>query len=327
MRENILISAVIPTYNREKTIGRAIESVLAQDHLPNEIIVLDDGSDDNTRKIVESYGKKVRYVYQANKGVSAARNRGVAEANMEWIAFLDSDDYWLPHHLSNIVSAIRDTNGQASLYFSDTMTSQEKGGDSLWDLYRFSVTGPFLLKHDASEWAFMHFQPFMLQSSVIRKEAFREAGGLPEKMLTREDTFLFYKLALHYPACAVSGCGTIMTSDGTQRLTRMYDGYNLVFLRSTVLLYRLLLAGEKRIQNRYRKLLKNSLSNSYFSLGRYYRRRNDFIMALRNLVVAAWISPGSFARRILDKLVYRAPNSDRGVEKTTGDLHAQERRE
>jgi glycosyltransferase involved in cell wall biosynthesis len=301
--------------------------VLAQGHPPAEIIVIDDGSEDNTRKIVESYGKMVHYAYQENKGVSAARNRGVAEANTEWIAFLDSDDYWLPHHLSNIVSAIKATDGRASLYFSDTMPSQEKGGDSLWNFCRFPVAGPFLFKNDASAWAFMHVQPIMLQSSVIRKEAYWEVGGLPEKMLTREDTFLFYKLALHYPACAVSGCGTIMTSEGTQRLTHLYDGYNLVFLQSTILLYKLLLAGEKRIRKRYRKVLKNSLSNSYFGLGRYYQRRNDFIMALLNLLAAAWIGPGSFARRLLDKLVYRAPNSDRAAESNTGDMSTQGRRE
>lgn len=314
MPENILISAVIPAYNRAKTIGRAIDSVLAQEHLPVEIMVIDDGSEDNTRKVVETYGKRVRYVYQVNKGVSAARNRGVSEANAEWIAFLDSDDYWLPHHLSNIVSAIRDTNGLASLYFSDTMRSQEEGEDLLWDFCKFYVTGPFLIKNDASEWAFMRFQPMMLQSSVIRKKSYYEVGGLPDNMLTREDTLLFYKLAMQYPACAVSGCGTIMTSDGTQRLTQIYDGYNLVYLQSTVLLYRLLLADEKGIQKRYRKLLKNCLSNSYFGLGLYYWRRNDFIMALLKLLVAAWISPGRFARRILNKLVYRAPNSNRAVE-------------
>ena len=327
MQENILIGVVIPTYNREKTIGRAIESVLSQTHLPDEIIVIDDGSEDNTRKVVESYGKMVRYVFQANKGVSAARNRGVSEANTKWIAFLDSDDYWLPHHLSTLVSAIKDTNGRASLYFTDTMRSLEKGADSLWFLCQFQVRGPFHFQDEASEWAFMRVQPMMLQSSVIRKEAYRKTGGLPEKMLTREDTFLFYKLALHYPVCAVSGCGTIMTTDGTQRLTRIYDGYHLTYLRSTVLLYRLLLASEKRIQKKYQILLRNSLSDSYFGLGRYYWRRNDLFMVLKNIVAAAWISPNAFTRRILDQLVYRSTNSDRAVETKPDDILMQKRKE
>jgi len=81
--EEIQISAVIPVYNREKTIARAIESVLAQEYPPAEIIVIDDGSKDATREIVQKYGDKVRYVYQDNAGVAAARNRGVSEAKLD----------------------------------------------------------------------------------------------------------------------------------------------------------------------------------------------------------------------------------------------------
>ena len=85
MTEDICISAVIPTYNREKTIRRAIDSALSQDYAPTEIIVVDDGSTDNTRGVVETYGQKIRYVCQKNAGVSAARNRGVLESNFELI--------------------------------------------------------------------------------------------------------------------------------------------------------------------------------------------------------------------------------------------------
>src|SRR5713101_4378980 len=94
MTKDTRISAVIPTYNRGHIVGRAIESALGQELAPSEIIVVDDGSVDNTRSVVESYGQAVRYVRQSNRGVSAARNRGVKEAAYEWIAFLDSDDFW-----------------------------------------------------------------------------------------------------------------------------------------------------------------------------------------------------------------------------------------
>lgn len=95
-----IISAVIPTYNREKYVTNAIDSVLAQTFYNYEIIVIDDGSTDNTRKVLSSYGNKIRYFFQENKGVSAARNLGVEKAKGEWIAFLDSDDEWLPGYLS-----------------------------------------------------------------------------------------------------------------------------------------------------------------------------------------------------------------------------------
>ena len=90
----IPVSVIIPTYNRSHCLGDAIDSVLAQTHKNLEIIVVDDGSTDGTKDIVRSYGWPVKYIYQTNQGVSAARNRGIKEARSEWIAFLDSDDEW-----------------------------------------------------------------------------------------------------------------------------------------------------------------------------------------------------------------------------------------
>jgi len=93
------VSVVIPAYNVEDYIGRSIDSVLAQTCLPDEVIVVDDGSTDNTAGIVKKYGQQVHYIYQPNAGLSAARNTGIKTANSEWIAFLDADDEWLPEKL------------------------------------------------------------------------------------------------------------------------------------------------------------------------------------------------------------------------------------
>ena len=88
-----MISVVIPTYNRAEFISSAIESVLAQTHPVDEIIVVDDGSTDNTKEKVFQY-PSVQYVYQENHGVASARNTGIELVNTEWVAFLDSDDLW-----------------------------------------------------------------------------------------------------------------------------------------------------------------------------------------------------------------------------------------
>lgn len=99
-RENPLVSVIIPTYNRGWTLKEAIDSVLAQDFTDFELIVVDDGSSDNTQDILSSYKEDIIVLKQNNKGVSSARNRGIASASGQYVSFLDSDDLWLPQKLS-----------------------------------------------------------------------------------------------------------------------------------------------------------------------------------------------------------------------------------
>ena len=88
------VSTVIPTFNRASVLERALESVFSQIDPPDEVIVVDDGSTDNTPEVCSRFGSKIRYIRQVNRGVAAARNRGIAAATGEYIAFLDSDDSW-----------------------------------------------------------------------------------------------------------------------------------------------------------------------------------------------------------------------------------------
>ncbi|MFT5660615.1 MAG: glycosyltransferase involved in cell wall biosynthesis [Sulfurimonas sp.] len=87
------ISVVIPTYNRYEFLKRALESVFSQTYLPKEVIIVDDGSTDNTSDIQKNF-PNIIYIYQKNRGVSSARNVGIKNAKFEWITFLDSDDTW-----------------------------------------------------------------------------------------------------------------------------------------------------------------------------------------------------------------------------------------
>ena len=100
------VSVIIPTFNRATHVPRAIESVLSQRYRDFEIIVVDDGSKDNTREVVTAYGAPVRYVFQENQGPGAARNLGIRTAAGAYLAFLDSDDAWLPAFLEKTVSAL-----------------------------------------------------------------------------------------------------------------------------------------------------------------------------------------------------------------------------
>ena len=101
------ISVVIPTYNRAGLLPRTLQSILAQSYPPEEILVIDDGSTDGTERLVRNEFRQVEYVWQENRGVAAARNQGIRKARGEWLAFLDSDDEWLPRKLDRQVEALR----------------------------------------------------------------------------------------------------------------------------------------------------------------------------------------------------------------------------
>ena len=102
------VSVIIPTYNRGWILKQAVESVLAQDFGDYELIVVDDGSTNNSQEMLQSYRQDLIVLRQNNQGVSAARNRGIAEASGQLVAFLDSDDLWLPNKLSHQVGFFKD---------------------------------------------------------------------------------------------------------------------------------------------------------------------------------------------------------------------------
>jgi glycosyltransferase involved in cell wall biosynthesis len=105
----ITFSVIIPLYNRAHTIKQAIDSVLQQTYQNFEIIIVDDGSNDNPAAVIQSVqDNRLRYLKQDNKGAASARNAGILNAHGQYIAFLDSDDVWLPHHLGQILSILNE---------------------------------------------------------------------------------------------------------------------------------------------------------------------------------------------------------------------------
>jgi glycosyltransferase involved in cell wall biosynthesis len=263
------ITAVIPTYNRAALVGRAIDSVLAQTSKPSQILVVDDGSVDNTAAVCAKYGDRVEYVRQENAGASRARNHGIRLARYPWVGFLDSDDYWSPSHLERMVAAIGETSGIAAFYFADMQLPDVEGGGTLWQRIGFRPCAPYQLIRDASAWMLMERQPTMLQASVFSRRALDNVGGFDARFCSREDSHLFCLLGIGGIACAVSGVGCVQTADDTSSV-RLTTAIPLASTRSAEYLC-LMWADVFRtcpLSPKWRRLVRSNLASSYWEQGR-----------------------------------------------------------
>ncbi len=219
------ISVVIPCYNRESRIGAAIESALAQELVPVEILVIDDGSTDHSADVADDFGGPVRVIRTSNSGPSAARNRGIDEAVGEWIAFLDSDDTWSPDKLAAQAAALEAFPG-SELVFSDTRTLIDGEVDIP---SRFALGGVReaaierrgdVLRFDRSLFVRLLEQSRIFTSAVLVRRAL---PGLwfPERFKGPEDWALWLSLALRHPFAAVDRVHVDMNYDG-DNLTAHY---------------------------------------------------------------------------------------------------------
>ena len=192
------ITVIIPTFNREEYVPKAIDSVLNQSFQNYEIVVVDDGSTDNTRAALQHYGKAIRYICQVNQGVSAARNAGIRVATGEWVAFLDSDDEWVRDYLetqmeyagSNSTICMQSTdacviqpNGRNHRYFQINQSiGKFKGCDYLLVERPFS----FIVRHG----------PWQIGSTIVRRAAIKKAGLFDVTLRLSEDFDLMARVGL-----------------------------------------------------------------------------------------------------------------------------------
>jgi glycosyltransferase involved in cell wall biosynthesis len=187
------VSVVIPAYNAASYIRAAIESVLAQTRLADEIIVVDDGSTDDTASIVNSYAPRIRLICQQNQGPSMARNAGVQAASSEFIAFLDADDQWLPHKTATQLEAIRSTPGAVLCYTSLLMDHPDRSQTIHAATRTGALTAHFRLGN-----------PGILPSCVmLSRAAFLQAGGFPPHLTIGEDWALWLRLITLGSFCVV----------------------------------------------------------------------------------------------------------------------------
>jgi glycosyltransferase involved in cell wall biosynthesis len=182
------ISVVIPTYNRVDLLPRALESVLQQTLAPDQVIVVDDGSDDATREMVAEHYPGIDYIYQQNKGVSSARNTGIQAASGDWVAFLDSDDAWLPGKLFRQVLALK----QGGYEVCHTNETWIRDGVRVNQMHKHKKYGG---------WIYPHCLPLCSispSSVMLSRTALKEVGLFDENLPACEDYDMWLRLCSRY---------------------------------------------------------------------------------------------------------------------------------
>lgn len=193
------VSVIIPTYNRESVVRRAIDSALAQTYRNLEVIVVDDGSTDATSEVLGKYGERIRVIRQTNAGPSAARNRGATEAGGEVLAFLDSDDRWLPAKIERQMEVLRGGGVDMCCCICNARLRSSSGKETT-SFKAAGIKSPLeagVLRNPARIFA----SRFMLFNQVVavRKSAFEDVGGFDEDLWLLEDHDLALRLAVLGP--------------------------------------------------------------------------------------------------------------------------------
>jgi glycosyltransferase involved in cell wall biosynthesis len=205
------VSVILPTYNRAWILKEAIDSVLAQDFKDFELIVVDDGSTDDTGQILDSYDQDLMVLHQSNRGVSAARNRGIDAAAGRLIAFLDSDDLWLPRKLTTQVN-----------FFNSNPAAVINQTEEIWIRNGIRVN-PKTRHHKFSGMIFEKSLALCLVSPsavMMKRSLFEEVGLFDEDLPACEDYDLWLRISWRYPVDLIETPLIIKRGGHTDQLSK-----------------------------------------------------------------------------------------------------------
>ncbi len=329
---NPRVSVVIPTYNRSAKVRKGIESVLAQTLTDLDVIVVDDGSADDTGKVLaETFGDRIRYHYQVNQGASAARNKGIAEARGEWIAFLDSDDEWEPDKLEWQFKALERFGPRCAGCYTDVRLVNHPETQTFFQLAEQSYLhqGEMGVSTEALK---LLVRPggagmvICLSSFMGRAEVIRNTGGFDLKLPYSQDSEFLFRLAMLTGFCYVNRpLVRFDRSPVEQRHVGVSAQWTKLdfWLRDSQLRLEGLLRLSEDLPGEVVKLIREQLGsihsgwvNWYLSTGQYGKAREAVSRAMRldptfNIAMKwllTWTSP-RLARRAVRYRQERSPGS------------------
>lgn len=216
---NLFFSVVIPLYNTEQFIQRAVQSVLGQTVQDFEVIVIDDGSIDSSyQKVLEMNDSRIKVIRQKNQGVSVARNKGIEQASSSLVAFLDADDEWRPNFLEKMCTLISQFP-DCVLFGSGYETSRTDG--LIWHTKEcFPIDWSGIIPNYIR---IMKFYPFFTSSVVIRKTILNEIGGFPVGVKFGQDVATWLRCSLVGKIAYINQPLVIYHKDGLSSTSRRFD--------------------------------------------------------------------------------------------------------
>jgi glycosyltransferase involved in cell wall biosynthesis len=315
------VSVVIPTYNRLRKVGSALESVLAQSYSNFEVIVVDDGSEDGTGQEIERLiserprsSPAVRYIFQSNQGSAAARNRGITEARGQWVAFLDSDDIWYPHKLEWQVRAIELYKDVCGACITDARLVNDSGLDTT----SFREAGKSYaqdigLAENAVENLARSPDHFWVTSLIVRSDLAQRVGGFDPSIHFCEDNDFNFRLSLNTSFCYVNKVLVQLDRSPESSVIRPWEKAEVRLRNRQRMLEKWL--EDTTLSDKVRKIVARNLrkthsawANWYLEAGSYEKAREALSTAMRieptGPLTLKWllarIAP-SFARRLVPK--------------------------
>ena len=277
------VSVIIPSYNRASVLPRAIASVQAQSLPAREILIVDDGSDDQTKALVHHQFPGCRYFFQTNQGVSQARNLGIRKARYEWLAFLDSDDEWLPGKLEAQVAALSESPGQRLCHTEE-----------IWIRHGRRVNA--MKKHAKSGGdIFLKCLPLCVISPsavMIHRSVFDEVGLFDESLPACEDYDLWLRICARETVAFVPEPQIKKYGGHDDQLSRKYWGMDRFRVRalekiitSQALSVEQQKAALETVIGQYAVLANGALKRDMLDrASSYARKKQHFNMMLSSLV-------------------------------------------
>lgn len=274
------ITAIIPTYNRANYICEAIDSVLAQSHPLDEIIVIDDGSTDNTRELLDSYGNRIEYFSQCNRGPGAARNYGMRVAKGDFLAFLDSDDVWVPDK-TRIQLQMFNNFPDLDIVFGDMANFSQDRDNNVPEIKNRQI-------HDYCAAHSSHIEHILdclvidniipTPTVIIRKSCISKIGFFDDRFTIAEDFDYWLRAAR---CCRFGFTNAVL-------IKRRRHGNNLVNNWPNRMISRI------EVLERFRKdyhdlspqtlyLLARQLDKTRYDLGSHFFRKGDYVCAWEHL--------------------------------------------